>query len=441
MLRTLLLLALALTLPAQVHAQAARRPAGAEPPVEAPAKAQELNFAGEWETTWGRMVLTQRGDAVEGTYLYGDHEAKVAGKVTGQRLTFKYTEPDATGDGNFILAADGMSFIGKWRPAGNGPWGDWTGRRVASELLTGPFHGLWQTSYGRMRLWQTGNTVKGVYDFGGRSTIAGTVKGKTLAFIYEQPDGEKGSGTFDVADDRQSFAGTWEAEKTGGGKWSATRIKPQPGRIWLVCLEAPWESNLAEPQYAFGEMLRSFFSRVPNVQVRHKTFHSAADLKRWCAEVTYLAEPVVLHISSHGTKDGVTVGRETIRPAELAECLKDLGHIKLLHFGTCLIAGGDAPKQIYEAVGPAARFPISGYRNSADWAGSAVIDFMYLELVMARGFAPPVAVEQIRQSMTFARDENLSSRIPPAGLVCHEPPALIRAAASGGNQPPGPASN
>jgi hypothetical protein len=440
MLRTLSCVLLLLSLCAQLQAQAARRPVGVDP-VEAPAKPLELNFSGEWETTWGKMTLTQKGDLVEGVYNYADHEAKLTGKVTGQRLTFKYAEPDAAGEGHFILAADGQSFIGKWRPAGQGPWGDWRGTRVAPELVAGPFQGLWQTSYGRMRLWQTGNAVKGVYDFGGRSTLTGTVKDKTLTFTYEQPDGEDGAGTFDLADDRAGFNGTWKTPKNVGGKWAGARIKPQPGKIWLVCLEAPWEHNLAEPEYAFGAMLRSFFTRVPNVQVRHKTFHSAADLKRWCAEVTYLPEPVVLHISSHGTKDGVTVGRETITPALLADCLKDLGHIKLLHFGTCLVAGGDAPKKIYEAMGPSARFPISGYRNSADWAGSAVIDFMYLELVMARGFAPSVAVEQVRQSMTFARDENLNSRIAPAGLVCHEPPALNRAAAAAGNQPAKPASN
>ena len=45
--------------------------------------------------------------------------------------------------------------------------------------------------------------------------------------------------------------------------------------------------------------------------------------------------------------------------------------------GACGVAGGDVPGQIYKELGDGARFPISGYRNDADWAGSAVIDFTY----------------------------------------------------------------
>src|SRR5205085_3802456 len=154
-----------------------------------------------------------------------------------------------------------------------------------------------------------------------------------------------------------------------GGKWNGARVRPQPGRVWLVVLEAPWEANLEENEYSFGLMLRTFFARVPAVQVRHRFFHSEKDLRHWCAELPYLAEPVVLHISSHGSKEGVTVGGEIIGAKALAECVRDVADLRLLHFGACNVVGGDVPKQIYEELGPDARFPISGYRNIADWAG------------------------------------------------------------------------
>src|SRR5258705_7603009 len=123
-------------------------------------------------------------------------------------------------------------------------------------------------------------------------------------------------------------------------------------------------------------MLRTFFARVPNVAVRHRFFASEAAFRRWMAELPYIAEPVILHISSHGTHDGIICGGKTIDGKTISECLKDVGdNLKLLHFGACLIAGGDIPRQIHAALGPDATFPISGYANSADWGGSAVIDF------------------------------------------------------------------
>jgi hypothetical protein len=51
------------------------------------------------------------------------------------------------------------------------------------------------------------------------------------------------------------------------------RVAPVPGRKWLVVLEAHYENNLAEQEYSFGQMLKAFFARTPEVQVRHRFFH------------------------------------------------------------------------------------------------------------------------------------------------------------------------
>jgi hypothetical protein len=104
------------------------------------------------------------------------------------------------------------------------------------------------------------------------------------------------------------------------------------------------------------------------------------------------------------------------------DCLRDTGELRLLHFGTCLVAAGEIPKKIYQALGAEADFPISGYVNEADWGGSAVVDFTYLDLVLARGLSPADAVSQSRKMMTFARERGeKGDAIGPAGLVLFEP--------------------
>lgn len=402
----------------------------AQKPATKPVEAADTGFSGEWETSYGLMRLTQKGDAVEGGYDFAPGTAAtVAGKVQGRKLTFTYVEPNARGEGWFELAADGKSFKGKWRAQGMANWGDWEGvRRGAAGPPPGPFEGIFQTTYGRMRLWHKGDAVTGIYEFGGRSTLSGTAKDRVVTLKYEQPDGEKGEVTFTLAADGKSMSGTWKSSagpdgKPGGpgGKWDATRLAAQPGKVYLVVLEAPWEANLAQQEYSFGLMLRTFFARVPQVEVRHRAIYSEKDLRRWAGELTYMAEPVVLYISSHGTEKGLSLGRDTVGAKAIAEAVRDCD-LRLLHFGSCLIGGGDVPRQIFAELGPQARYPISGFKHTADWGGSAVIDFTYMDLVLGRGMSPAKAVEQTRKMLNFARDKSdPGDAIPAAGLTIFEP--------------------
>jgi hypothetical protein len=392
------------------------------------------NFAGEWRTTFGVMTLTQSADAIHGEYS-GPPHGTLSGKLEGRRFTFTYAEPDAAGEGWFDLASDGQAFKGRWRENGATQWSDWEGRLIASPTS---FTGLWKTTYGRMRLRQSGDKVRGIYDYNGVARLAGTVKDGKLQFHYEQSDGEAGEGTFELAPDGSGFAGPWRAAKRGNnggaasGEWSGQRLRPKPGITWLIVLEANWEHDLAEPEYSFGLMLRTFFARVPSVQVRHRFFGDEADFRRWCAEVVFLAEPVVLHISSHGSHDGVICGNGKPLGADvLADCLKDMGDLRLVHFGTCLLAGGEIPRKIHRAMREegvaAADFPISGYVNAADWGGSAIVDFTYLELVLSRGMNPVEAVRQTKRMLTFARESaEPNDAIAPAGLVVFEPKATTK---------------
>jgi hypothetical protein len=128
----------------------------------------------------------------------------------------------------------------------------------------------------------------------------------------------------------------------------------------------------------------------------------------------------VLHVSSHGTQKGISIGRGgTIGPDVIVECLKNAGNIKLLHFGTCLICSGDVPAKLHEA---GCAFPISGYARPADWGGSAVIDFTYLDLIFSKNLSPADAAKQTKKMLSFANDKAAGDVIAPAGLVFIEPP-------------------
>jgi len=277
---------------------------------------------------------------------------------------------------------------------------------IPQGLDTPSFTGLWTTTYGAMRLTQHGAEVSGTYQFAGVSRIRGTLKAendRVFRFTYDQPDGETGEGEFTLSEDGARFDGTWRAANGPHGRWSGTRAVPEPGRTWLIVLESHWEAGIQSPEYAFGEMLRSFFSRLPNVSVRHRFVHDLADLQRFCGEVAFIAEPVVLYISSHGTPDGVSIGAQRADAEQLINCVRDLPNLRLLHFGACAVMAGTIPEKISAAMPPGAQFPISGFTEYVDWAGSAVVDFTYMELVLGRGVPPVRAVEQTRAMLSFAR--------------------------------------
>lgn len=277
------------------------------------------------------------------------------------------------------------------------------------------FAGAWNTSYGTMRLVEesSGGTsahVSGFYLFGGRAAIEGQRVGRVLDATYVEPDGTRGRAVFELAEDGASFHGRWRAglaeplelDDSRAGRWQGTRVVPVAGRTWLVILEAHWEESLGEHEYSYGEMLRAFFERVPAVEVRHRFFHDRADLERFCHELAGLVEPVVLYISSHGSPAGVAVGRETIDGATIGRALADAGTLELLHFGSCEVLSGDEPGKLLAAVAPHASFPISGFRAPADWAGSAIVDFTYLALVLEQGLSPAEALRYTRSAVSFA---------------------------------------
>lgn len=292
---------------------------------------------------------------------------------------------------------------------------------VLPARATDGFAGLWNTSFGRMRLIQDGNKVTGIYNYAGGSTIEGTVDGNKLTFRYKEPAAQ-GEGVFELAANGGSFRGTWKASgQSTSQPWTGQRVEPKAGITWLVVVEARWEQSLADEEYTFGGMLKAFFARSSRIQVRQRFFTDETSLRRWCGELAYLAEPAVLVIASHGSAKGVEADGKLMPAKVFAESLRYAATLKLVHFSACEIMKAKSAETIMAGIEKPHRFPISGYKTCVDWAASAIIEFGYLDLVLMRDTAPAKAAEQIGKLMPFSGDSAPGSPFGAAGFRILKP--------------------
>ena len=202
---------------------------------------------------------------------------------------------------------------------------------------SGGFEGLWNSTFGPLRLFQDTDSAHGCYEGLGSSTIDGRLNGNRLVFQYKEPRAQ-GDGFFELADDGFTFHGQWRPDGAPSyAPWIGQRIMPVPGLVWLVVLEAYWQRGLGDKEYAFGNMLREFFARVPRVEVRQRFFNNEAGLAKWCRELLFLAEPIALVMATHGTPEGLTAHGDLIRAEPIAEILRQADNIQVLHFSSCLL--------------------------------------------------------------------------------------------------------
>lgn len=72
-------------------------------------EADDADFSGEWDSTWGTVMLYQEGDGVTGTYSYEDLFAgmvygSIEGTVSGNQLDFGWEEDGVGyGTGYFLM--------------------------------------------------------------------------------------------------------------------------------------------------------------------------------------------------------------------------------------------------------------------------------------------------------------------------------------------------
>ena len=186
-----------------------------------------------------------------------------------------------------------------------------------------------------------------------------------------------------------------------------------------MILEANWETRIDEPQYAFADMLEKYFTMATarHVQVRKRAFHDEVDLRRFCHKVQFLPEPVVLLISTHGSRQGINVFGETIQPEALAQSLRTASNLKLLHLSGCAMMAGRFPHLLH-AKAPECRFPISGYKTMVAWDASALGDFTFLSMLLIRGMEAPKAVNQAITVSPYLGDQRVpGAAFRPLGLT------------------------
>jgi hypothetical protein len=369
------------------------------------------------------MTLKQEGNKVTGHSEYNGDRTDITGTVEKNKLTFTYAEGEAKGEGWFELAADGNSLTGKWRADGSTEWSDWTGKRAGAAVAkVETFTGIWETNWGRMRLRQTDNKVEGIYGSASDSQLVGTIEGGKLKYTWKEGQ-TSGEGWFELQAGGQKINGQWRSKgEEKWQEWTGKRVTPAAGRSWLVVLEANWETDLAQAEYAWGAMLKAFFARSPQVQVRHRYFTDVGGLRKWCRELAYLPEPVVLVIASHGSPKGAEVDGKTIGVQAMAECLRWANDLKLVHFASCSMMKGTYPQELMKQLGPRATFPLSGYTTDVDWGASAVIEFMYYELILNHRMSPKAATEQLLKNIPLSGEKPVPGSVfQSAGLRVLEP--------------------
>jgi hypothetical protein len=165
-------------------------------------------------------------------------------------------------------------------------------------------------------------------------------------------------------------------------------------------------------------MLREFFARVPQVEVRQRFFTNEAGLRKCCRDLHYIAEPVVLLIATHARPGGITVDGQTIGVRALTEAVCYAGNLRLLHFSACLMLQDPEVVDFLREFAAGAHVPISGYTTSVDWGASAIIEFAYLDLILSKGLTPAAAAEQLTKLLPFAGHREMDgATYLPAGFT------------------------
>lgn len=349
-------------------------------------------FTGRWITTFGPMELRQEAHHIKGTYWLQGVPSAIDGALKNNRFVFTYRDPSGAGEGWFELPRYGQ-LRGQYRLDGTDRWGDWSGNRE--------WDGIWDTSFGRVSLIQEESRILGFYEGAGPSRIEGRLDGKRFVFRYLEPSAQ-GDGWFELNGDATAFDGSWRPDGAAAWQpWQGRRVFARPGLTWLVVLEAHWQRSLGDAEYSYGMMLKEFFARLPHVAVRQRYFNDESSLTRWLRDLSYVPEPAIVLISSHGTEGGVAVQGRTIDPKLVVDSLKNAGAIQLLHFATCLVLKEENDGDFLRRIGPVP-YPISGYTTSIDWGGSAVLEFSYFDMILSKGLAPEDAASRLPTVVAYS---------------------------------------
>jgi len=273
------------------------------------------------------------------------------------------------------------------------------------------FEGRWATNFGLLVLRTNGDELHGTYPEG---RLEGRIVRGRLEARYID-DTAAGECAFELEDGGRKLNGRWRADDSERWlRWHGRRATDAVAAplTWLVVLEAPWQTELSEPEYSFGAMLTSIFGQTPGVAVRQRFFTDEVGFHRYCQEAGRLDGEVILSIAAHGDKDGIQARDEMIDPQAIAAALEHMPNLRLVHFSSCAVMAGATPKLVNDALVEAGALGfegVSGYERPVDWMGSALCEFTYFELLLARGLAAADAAKLL--PLLFP----LAAETPPEG--------------------------
>jgi predicted esterase len=112
--------------------------------------------------------------------------------------------------------------------------------RAAEEVA---FDGEWRTSFGIVKLKQTGSAVTGTYGNAGQFTLKGTVESKKLTFEYQEGQA-KGDAHWTLDDSGHSFRGQFRIRGGQAGNWLGWRPDPEAPKAKAGNLAGLWLTDL-----------------------------------------------------------------------------------------------------------------------------------------------------------------------------------------------------
>jgi hypothetical protein len=274
------------------------------------------------------------------------------------------------------------------------------------------YEGLFETPGGRVRLWDDDGELRGIY---AEDDTYGQIEGRAsdgrIALEWYGQD-TRGEGWIALGESGETFEGAWRVQGDADwAEWRGKRLMSNEDLRWLVVLEGDWEQELDAPDYAFGEMLEAYFRSNPYVAVRHRRFDGRTSLESLLRQAAFLPEPVCLVIAAHGEAGRLKLGTDRVEPRWLAERLVDVPNAIGVHLASCESMTGDTPRELVAALSPRG-VVVSGYAESVDWLGAALIDLLYLDLVLNRDFAIDRVEDAIRALMPFAETNAVALHDP-----------------------------
>jgi IS1 family transposase len=99
----------------------------------APSKSGCDFTGGTWKTSFGEMTFTIKGNTATASYAFDSGTVRGALSDGGRVLSGTYSENEAKGTFQFVLAEDGQSFTGRWRRTSGRrepPSGTWEGKCI-----------------------------------------------------------------------------------------------------------------------------------------------------------------------------------------------------------------------------------------------------------------------------------------------------------------------